>query len=129
MVLFIRWQKEQSALEDVLNKPDRLTIDNGATQFHIDLDKFIYAKAAGNYAEVFTTEETMLIRISLKGLEDKIAEAQSRAVRLHKSYLVNPQAISSSRPKGDGDLIIKLNSGEEIPCSRRYRQNLVSTDQ
>jgi hypothetical protein len=101
-----------------------LTLKSGATTILLQPAEFLYAKSAGNYAEVTSFSGTQLARITLAELETALQARGCDAVRIHRSCLVNLIAIMETSPLAGGDLSIKLKDGETLRASRRYREKL-----
>lgn len=102
----------------------RVTLKCGGRMLSIDAGGIHYAKAAGNYVEVHTREKAHLARTTLAALEELLADAGSRSVRVHRSYAVNLDHVREVVPTGTGDARIHLANGTIIPGSRRYRAAL-----
>jgi len=80
--------------------------------------------AASNYVEVATQNKTHLARSTLAAIERQRRDAGARAIRVHRSYVVNADHIREITPTGEGDVKIELSHGAIIPGSRRYRDRL-----
>lgn len=102
----------------------RIRLKAGSGWLIIPSQDVLWAKAAGNYAEVRTSTKTHFCRTTLTELARLLTDAGGDHVRIHKSYLVSPGAISALAPTGEGDLTVTLANGETIPCSRRYKSAL-----
>ncbi|WP_404976168.1 LytTR family DNA-binding domain-containing protein [Wenzhouxiangella sp. 15190] len=46
--------------------------------------------------------------------------------RVHRSYIVNLDQVSSIEPLDTGDARIHMRQGQIIPCSRSYRDSLMN---
>lgn len=102
----------------------RITLHSGGRTLFPDASAFRAARAAGNYVEARFGEREHLARTTLTGLEGLLREAGVDAVRVHRSWLVNRAAIAEIAPTGEGDVTLKLKTGETVPGSRRYRERL-----
>ena len=102
----------------------RVTLKSGGKTFFVDANDIISASAASNYVEIETRNGRHLARSTLTALERLLAEAGGRHLRVHRSHLVNLDEILALEPNGEGDLVIRLENGTEIPGSRRYRAAL-----
>lgn len=102
----------------------RLTLKCGGRTLRIAADEFRAAQAAGNYVEIGLASGRHLARSTLTELEKQLGEAGVDAVRVHRSWLVNRGAIREIAPTGEGDVTITLDTGTQIPGSRRYRARL-----
>ncbi|WP_420430364.1 LytTR family DNA-binding domain-containing protein [Hyphobacterium sp.] len=104
----------------------RLTLKCGGRVVRLEANRFVSAKAAGNYVEIHLDKGQHLARITLVELENQLVEAGIDAVRVHRSWLVNQAAISEIKPTGEGDVTLTLNTGRQVPGSRRYRDRIPS---
>jgi|GEM_PF-268680 len=102
----------------------RITLHSGGRTLFPDAEAFRAAQAAGNYVEARFGDHEHLARTTLTGLEGLLREAGVDAVRVHRSWLVNRAAIAEIAPTGEGDVTLKLKTGETVPGSRRYRERL-----
>ena len=102
----------------------RLTLKCGGRTLRIAADEFRAAQAAGNYVEIRLAGGEHLARSTLTELERQLSEAGIDAVRVHRSWLVNRDAIREIAPTGEGDVAITLDTGAKVPGSRRYRDRL-----
>ncbi|MEM6274041.1 MAG: LytTR family DNA-binding domain-containing protein [Myxococcota bacterium] len=100
----------------------RMVLKLGAVRHHLEPAKFVWAKAAGNYVEVCVDGEVSLVRSSLARVLEQLERKEHTAIRVHRSWLVNPNRIREVFPSGSGDWRLRMDSGEEIPGSRRYRE-------
>nr|WP_287937561.1 LytTR family transcriptional regulator DNA-binding domain-containing protein [Algoriphagus sp.] len=83
----------------------------------IPFNEILYLKADGLYTKVFTKVKSYLVRDILKGFEDKLPEEQF--IRVHKSFLVNVNHVSSFNAK-------KINLGEvSLPIRRGLYKELI----
>ena len=89
----------------------------------LDAEEILYAKAAGNYVEVFTENTMHLVRITLSSLEALLSEA-GHHLRVHRSYIVRKSAISELKPNGEGEAVIFVPNQVQIPVSRNYRSKV-----
>ncbi|MCB2112892.1 MAG: LytTR family DNA-binding domain-containing protein [Parvularculaceae bacterium] len=128
--LFTLWRSRADALRErdaarrEASETSRLTLKCGGRTIFIDAGSIEYAKAAGNYVEIVAGGKTHLARITMAALEEQLAGAGAPVVRAHRSWLVNKSQIAEIIPAGDGDVTIRLRSGDEAPGSRRYRDRL-----
>ncbi|WP_417462768.1 LytR/AlgR family response regulator transcription factor [Kordiimonas sp.] len=88
---------------------------------HSDIN---WIAAAGNYAEVHTTNGAFLADDSLSALQAQLPA--SSFARIHRGHLVRTAAISEVKSLGRGDARVMLKGGTELRLSRRYREALTS---
>ena len=55
-------------------------------------------------------------------IRDNLAPA---FVRTHRGAAVALAAVQAVRPRGNGDAVVVLHGGTEVPCSRQHRAALV----
>ncbi|MAA81367.1 MULTISPECIES: LytR/AlgR family response regulator transcription factor [unclassified Hyphomonas] len=117
---------EQRALDSRVAQRDatdlhRLTLKSGGRSYFVNAPDVIWAKAAGNYVEVVTKGKSYLARLTLTELSRLLDAAGGRHVRVHRSHIVNLDHVQAIEPTGEGDVTLRLDTGDEVPGSRRYR--------
>ncbi len=103
---------------------EAIELKSGASRILINPEGFLYAKGAANYAEIWSADGESLARITLAELEDKLLAAEMPVVRVHRSYLVNKDAIRKIDPLPGGDLSLTLRGDHKVRASRRYKAAL-----
>jgi two-component system LytT family response regulator len=101
---------------------DRLAIRDGGTITFVKLVDIHWIEAAQNYVKVHSAKGEYLMRSSLKELEAKLDSSQF--IRIHRSTLVNIDAVRDISPWFHGDQIVRLHSGEKLTLSRTRRTAL-----
>ena len=95
-------------------------------KFSLDSNSFIYAKAEGNYAEIYLQKEKDIIkltkRISLKNLETQLSSF-SFIIKTHRSILLNVNFIENVSGNAQGYKVRLKNCMETVPVSRNYIQS------
>lgn len=123
-------------LRRLLDMPDAAAADNpvreGAPQrflarranreVMVSVDQVQYLEAAGNYVVLHTDEGELKLRETLGNLERRLADRDF--VRVHRSYVVNLDAVREIQPWFHGDQRIVLKNGDFVNLSRRYRDAL-----
>lgn len=102
--------------------PHQLIIKSSGKILFIPLNEIIHISAENYHVQVHTEKCSYRARESLKSLEDYLRQASF--IRIHKSSLVNSQFIREVEPYFNGELILKLTTGEQLKVSRHYRKNL-----
>ena len=88
----------------------------------INVTDILFCKADDNYTEIYLTNSKKLVSKTLKHIQESL---QSYAfARIHKSYLVNVNAIVKYK-KGKGGSVI-LTNGKEVMVSSSQKANLLS---
>ena len=103
-------------------KEKNFILGHGTNKLILPCEDFIFAKAAGNYIEIYYLRlnrvRKELVRSSLTKLEHKINPCQ-RIVRCHRSYIVNLKFASKLAGRSrDLKIVIGLLK-YKIPVSRR----------
>lgn len=115
---------QAAALQDA-RRDHKLTLRSGGSAFVVTAAEVLWARAAANYVEVVTAGRTYLARMTLGQLEALLIAAGGRHLRVHRSHLVNLDALREVHPTGEGDVRLLLSDGTLVPGSRRYRQRLL----
>jgi two-component system LytT family response regulator len=79
-------------------------------------------QAQGDYAEVHAAEGTYLLHVTLAELAARLDPARFRQV--HRSHIVNLDAVQHMRPFDDRRLAITLKDGSVIVASRGASEEL-----
>lgn len=102
----------------------RITLRCGGTVRLLEAAGFERARAAGNYVEARFSGRDHLARMTMAELERLLAAADLNVVRVHRSWLINRDLVTEIAPTGEGDVMLTLTTGEQVPGSRRYRERL-----
>lgn len=98
-----------------------LVVDRGATHVLRCAD-IEWLQSADNYVNVHLRGRSFLIRRTLESLLKDLAPA---FVRTHRGAAVALAAVQAVRPRGNGDAVVVLQGGTEVPCSRQHRAALL----
>lgn len=79
-----------------------------------------WVEAADNYVEIHVGPKTMMRRMTMRDAEQALAGRGF--VRIHRRYLVNRNRIAAI--SGGADMIVRLESGVELPVGRAFSSNL-----
>ena len=88
----------------------------------LDVADIIYCKADDNYTEIYLENRKRLVSKTLKYFESALEAFPF--VRIHKSYLVNINAVVKYR-KGKGGSVV-LTNGKELSVSASRKRQLLS---
>ena len=102
----------------------KINISDNKTTLSINFDNLIFIKAEGNYVSVFEKNRKYLIRSTLKKIMEQ--NKDSKLIRCHKSYIVNPHKIKSISGNTKGYKITVLDYELEIPVSVEIGKELKS---
>jgi len=110
--------RERGALDRFLVRgPNRLSL--------LRASDVLWIEAAGNYARLHAAVDTHLVRSTLTSLEERLDP--ETFVRIHRSTIVNLDAVVELRPLGHADSLVVMRDGAELRLSRRYRDRLPAT--
>ncbi len=100
--------------EKVLNIKDRGQI------FRVDVGDIERIDAAGDYMCIYTAEQTLILRETMKDLEKRLDPRKFQ--RIHRSTIVNLDNIKSVKPHTNGECFLVLGSNTQVKVSRSYRE-------
>ncbi len=100
-------------------KPE-LWLRDGRTSVLIDASEIVSVSSAGNYVEYeLTGQRKHLIRATLQAEEVRLAPFG--IARVHRSRLLNLKRIVALQWRPSGDFEVRLDTGETVPGSRRFK--------
>ena len=102
---------------------ERIVVRQGERLFFVATGEIVHLSAEGNYVRVHTAGAAHLIRGTLADLEARLDP--KRFARIHRSGIVNIDAIRELRAHFHGDYIVVLKNGETVKLSRRYQERLL----
>ena len=102
---------------------ERIVVRHGDRLFFVTTNDVVHLTAEGNYVRLHTPEGSHLVRGTLADLETRLDP--KRFARIHRSGIVNIEAIKEVQSHFHGDYIIVLRSGETLRLSRRYQERLL----
>jgi two-component system LytT family response regulator len=99
--------------EKLINIKDRGQI------FRVDVDTIEKIDAAGDYMCIYTGDNTLILRETMKDLEKRLDPR--RFQRVHRSTIVNLDLVRQVKPHTNGECFLVLDSGSQVKVSRSYR--------
>ncbi|CAN5413821.1 LytTR family DNA-binding domain-containing protein [soil metagenome] len=99
--------------EKLINIKDRGQI------FRVDVDTIERIDAAGDYMCIYTGDNTLILRETMKDLEKRLDPR--RFQRVHRSTIVNLDLVKEVTPHTNGECFLVLGSGASVKVSRSYR--------
>ena len=96
---------------------DRFQVDARGTRRIVRADDVLWIEAAGNYARLHLAEESFLYRLPLARLEGELPQ---NFLRVHRSAIVNLDAVRRVAPLASGDAELHLRGERQVRLSRRY---------
>jgi two-component system LytT family response regulator len=103
-----------SRYEKILNIKDRGQI------FRVDVGDIERIDAAGDYMCIYTADQTLILRETMKDLEKRLDPRKFQ--RIHRSTIVNLDNIKSVKPHTNGECFLVLGSNAQVKVSRSYRE-------
>ena len=100
--------------EKIINIKDRNQI------FRVDVDTIERVEAAGDYMCIYTAENSLILRETMKDLERRLDPR--RFQRIHRSQIVNLDHVKQVKPHTNGECFLLLDSGAQVKVSRSYRE-------
>ena len=99
--------------ERMINIKDRGQI------FRVDVDTIEHIEAAGDYMCIYTGDNSLILRETMKDLERRLDPRVFQ--RVHRSTIVNLDQVRQVKPHTNGECFLVLDSGAEVKVSRSYR--------
>jgi two-component system, LytTR family, response regulator len=102
-----------SRYEKLINVKDRGQI------FRVDVDSIERIDAAGDYMCIYTADNSLILRETMKDLEKRLDPRTFQ--RVHRSTIVNLDQVRQVKPHTNGECFLVLESGAQVKVSRSYR--------
>ena len=102
-----------SRYEKLINIKDRGQI------FRVDVDTIERIDAAGDYMCIYTADNSLILRETMKDLEKRLDPRNFQ--RVHRSTIVNLGQVRQVKPHTNGECFLVLESGAQVKVSRSYR--------
>lgn len=107
-----------AAVESILR--DRLVVREGGRSLVLPRGEIVWIEASGQYVVVHLHGgREYLVRVALAELEDALTPEGFH--RIHRSALVNLDAVREIRPRAHGDALVVLADGTEVRLARARR--------
>ncbi len=99
--------------EKLINIKDRGQI------FRVDVESIERIDAAGDYMCIYTADNSLILRETMKDLEKRLDPRTFQ--RVHRSTIVNLDQVRQVKPHTNGECFLVLGSGAQVKVSRSYR--------
>ncbi len=99
--------------EKLINIKDRGQI------FRVDVESIERIDAAGDYMCIYTADNSLILRETMKDLEKRLDPSTFQ--RVHRSTIVNLDQVRQVKPHTNGECFLVLESGAQVKVSRSYR--------
>ena len=109
---------------DALKKKEmpKLAIKDAGTTTWVPQDEIDWIDAAGDYMCVHADGKTHIMRTTMKRLESSLNP--DIFIRVHRSSIVNANAIASAASHLNGEYVLTLVGGAQLKVSRSYRDRI-----
>jgi hypothetical protein len=129
-LFLLRLQGEASLLDapdagppvEPIERPERFLVKKLGKEFLLPAQEIEWLQAWGNYVNLRVRGRDYPLRSTMAGIEERLDPV--RFVRVHRSYIVNVAQVEEIEPLESGDAKIRMKDGSQVPCSRRYRDEL-----
>lgn len=101
---------------------ERFIVKKIDQEFIVRAQDIEWVSAAGNYMNLHIEQRSYPLRMTMKALESKLDP--QHFCRVHRSSLVNINHIKSIGEQESGDGQITLRNEQQVPLSRRYKEQL-----
>ena len=116
-----------AALLERIERPepplDRILVRSGGRMSFVKLRDVDWIEADDNYVRLHAGRETHLVRDTLRRLEPRLDPGLF--LRIHRSAIVNVEAIAEIRSLFHGDYDVLLRNGTALPVGRTWRDRLL----
>lgn len=131
LLALVSGRNEASAAKELVSEdcppqqwPQRLTIKDGNAFQFIKITDIQWIDAAGDYMCVHAAGKTHIMRTTMKRLEASLNP--DIFIRVHRSSIVNANAIVSAASHLNGEYVLTLEAGAQLKVSRSYRDKIRS---
>ena len=118
----------RAALRDLsaaaLGRGKRITIRDSGKVLFVWTGEISWLQAEGNYVRVHDVRRRILARSTLQHMMEMIDDG--RFVRVHRSCVVNRDAVSHIEPAGKGLYVLVLRDGSRVESSYHYRDGVMA---
>ena len=117
---FLKWLAERGGVKTEYR--ERFAVRGTGGFQMVPAREILYVEAADNYVRLHTRDAEHLLRSSISDLQ---AELDPREfVRVHRSAILNVNAVEAIQPWGMGEFMFVLVNGAKVNSSRRYRKDI-----
>ena len=100
----------------------RFAVHKRGRTFLVPVGDVDWIEAAGSYVRLHAGERVLLMRESIRRLEELLDPAEF--VRIHRSTMVRADRVVELRPLFHGEQEVRLADGTRLKLSRSYRERL-----
>ncbi|WP_297335732.1 LytTR family transcriptional regulator DNA-binding domain-containing protein [Algoriphagus sp.] len=115
-----------AGLQQMAEKSNRLVVRVKNEIKIIAVSDVLYFEGADDYIAIYTAGGKFLKKMTMKSLEEALAP--DRFARIHRSYMINVNAVTRIEPYQKDTYLVFLRNGDKLPVSKigysRLRQVL-----
>lgn len=100
----------------------RIALKSAGTIHFVRTEEIEWIEAAGIYIKLHCGKRTHLMRQTMQQIESQLNP--EHFLRIHRSTIINIDAVKSLHPHDHGEYIVRLANGVELKLSRNYRDRL-----
>jgi two-component system LytT family response regulator len=101
---------------------EKVVVKDGGKIFFVKTKNIEWAESAGNYLKLHVGKTVHMIRETMNAFEQKLHPQEF--VRVHRSSLINIEAIDNLEGWGNNEFIITLQSGHKVQSGRSYYSSI-----
>ncbi|WP_299465316.1 LytTR family DNA-binding domain-containing protein [uncultured Microscilla sp.] len=101
---------------------EKIVVKDGGKIFFVKTKDVEWVESAGNYLKLHIGKNIHLIRETMNAFEQKLNPQEF--VRVHRSFLVNIEAIHHLESWGNTEFTITLSSGYKVQSGRSYYSSI-----
>ena len=102
--------------------PEKIAIKDGAETTLVLSEDIDWVDAAGDYMCIHANDQTHVMRITMKELEDQLDPTNLQ--RVHRSTIVNLDRVTKVCSHMNGEFHLILDNGSSIKMSRSYKEKV-----
>jgi two-component system LytT family response regulator len=96
-----------------------ISLKSGSVWIRVKLDDIVWIEAAGDYMCVHTTNDTHIIRKTLKQFEQELDS--SHFPRVSRSAIINIAKLATLTPNSNGEYVAQLSNEIQVKVGRKYK--------
>lgn len=120
LVMFLFSYFERSAPKKPL---ERLALDTDQGKILLSPRELLYVESSRNYIIVHTADRKYKSRKTLKSI---IPQLEDQFIQIHRSRVINAEAVARIIPWRNGEYMLELQNGLHVSSSRSFQSNVRS---
>lgn len=101
---------------------EKVVVKDGGKIFFVKTKDIEWVESAGNYLKLHVGKNVHMVRESMNAFEQELNPEEF--IRIHRSSLVNIEAIHNLESWGNTAFMITLNSGHKVQSGRSYHASI-----